>query len=329
MKSGTDSLLLFRTPVDIAPPLHRIGVEERNVFLGSCFAAHIGGKFTESHLHTLVNPLGVIYNPQSLARLLTTHAANAEEDFVEHDGLWHTWLGDSSLSRLSLADCRKATDEALVRLQEALLGADRLILTLGTSRCYMFEGRTVANCHRVPQSAFREYEASVEEMTAALSQSLDTLWASNACLQVVLTVSPYRYAKYGYHGSQLSKARLLLVADELCKRYPDKVSYFPAYEIVLDELRDYRFYAEDMLHPSAQAVDYIWQRLCDTWMKAETQEYLVRWNKIQSALNHRPLHPDSAAFQQFRDQLARRLADLKADYPHLRDLDLAIESPED
>lgn len=325
MKSGTDSPTLFRTPVAIPLPPRLIGVGDTNVCLGSCFAEHIGRKFAESRFPALVNPMGVLYNPLSIARLLTIHAANAEEDFVQHDGLWHTWLGDSELSRPTHEACLQATETALHTLHTTLRRANHLFLTFGTSRVYLHESRIVANCHRVPQRLFQEHEASTEEMALALGDALESLWQHNPALQVVLTVSPYRYAKYGFHGSQLSKARLLLVVDELCRRHPDRIAYFPAYEIVLDELRDYRFYAEDMLHPSAQAVDYIWQRLCQTWMTEETKEYLMRWDEVQKALNHRPLHPESETFQQFRNRLSQRIERLKADYPHLRDMDIETE----
>ena len=314
---------IFRTAVSVGLPPHPIAVGDRNIFLGSCFAEHIGNRFAEARLLTTVNPLGVLYNPMSIVRLLST-PRSADDDFVRQGGMWHSWLGDSSLSRLSADECRAATDEALALLHEALAHADNLFLTLGTSRYYTFRQRfqLVANCHRVPQSEFDEHELSTEEIVTSLDSVLSRLHGSNPRLQVVMTVSPYRYQKYGFHESQLSKARLLLAVDALQRLHPEWITYFPAYEIVLDELRDYRFYAEDMLHPSAQAVDYIWSRLRDEWMSDEARAYLARWQPIGRSLQHRPLHPESPDYAAFEQSLSDRLAQLQRDYPQLPIVDI-------
>lgn len=308
---------LFRTPVKIATPLCRMGVEDRFVFLGSCFAEHIGARFLENRLQTIVNPLGVVYNPMSIVRLLEIHATESERDFSNREGMWHTWLGDSSLSRPSFADCEQTTCVALKSLHDALLSADYLFLTLGTTHYYSYKGEVVANCHRFPAADFEEAEMEVGEMVTAMDQALVSWMRKNPHLKVVFTVSPYRYAKYGFHESQLSKARLLLAVDELCHRHPDKVTYFPAYEIVLDELRDYRFYAEDMLHPSSQAVLYIWQRLAESWMDQSVLDYLERWKPIHQALEHRPLNASDPAYEVFRQRTEAQLAALRKDYPFL------------
>lgn len=285
-------LPLFRTPVDIAAPLRPIDVDHCHVFLGSCFAEHVGRQFQEHRLTAVVNPLGTMYNPQSIARLLDTGLGLAESDFVcDHEGMWHTWLGASLLSRSSYEACRQATEEALDVLHAALSHADYLFLTFGTSHYYTLAGtgQPVANCHRLPSATFSEQELSVDEIVTLLDVPLAALHASNPTLQVVLTVSPYRYRKYGFHASALSKSRLLLATDALCSRYPQWVSYFPAYEIVLDELRDYRFYAEDMVHPSSQAVAYVWQRLCESWMAPDVQDHLRRYETILRAEKHQPI----------------------------------------
>ena len=310
---------LFRTPVDVGKPLRPIGVGDRNVFLGSCFAEHVGQHFADARLLTLVNPLGVMYNPVSIARLLTTQESDPAHDFVLYKEMWHSWLGDSTLSRLGADECRLATNHALSRLHTELAQADNLFLTLGTSHYYVY-GKSkgiAANCHRLPSMEFEEYDLGVDEIVEALGTALMPLHETNPRMQVILTVSPYRYAKYGMHESQLAKARLLLASDRILTLHPDWMSYFPAYEIVMDELRDYRFYAEDMLHPSAQAVDYIWQRLQDEWMTDELRQYLVRWEPLGRALNHRPLHPESPEYETFQKRTQEQLQQLQHDYPML------------
>ena len=290
------------------------------VMLGSCFAKHMGSRFWENRLCAVVNPLGVVYNPMSIVRLLTAAESDAESDFSQREGMWHTWLGSSLLSRPTKTECMQATNDALRLLHETLARADRLFLTFGTSRCYQLRNteNVVANCHRFPAAEFIESEMSVEEMLQALDAALTNWHERNPRLKVVLTVSPYRYAKYGFHESQLSKARLLLMVDALCKRHSDWIDYFPAYEIVMDELRDYRFYASDMLHPSEQAVDYIWQRLREDWMSDEMNSFLDRYRPILLAENHRPLVEGDPANMALRQRIEQQRAELQKDYPYLK-----------
>lgn len=183
------------------------------------------------------------------------------------------------------------------------------IFTLGTNHVYILKetGEIVDNCQKRPQRLFEERELSVDECVEYLSKAVEPF------RKVIVTVSPIRYAKYGYHGSALSKATLLLAANELEKRYPDVVRYFPAYEIVNDELRDYRFYQEDMLHPSNQAVEYIWQKFRETFFGKVAEQFLEEWKPIKEALNHRPFNPDNEEYKQFlaKTKEKERLFNLK------------------
>lgn len=175
------------------------------------------------------------------------------------------------------------------------------VFTLGTNHVYILNatGEIVDNCQKRPQRLFTERELSVDECTAYLQQAIDTLRHRNPRVRVVVTVSPIRYAKYGFHGSQLSKATLLLAADRLCHDNPDCTEYFPAYELFNDELRDYRFYAEDMLHPSRQAVDYVWERFSDLYFSDATKAFIREWRPVKQALHHRPIHPESEEYKTF------------------------------
>ena len=180
------------------------------------------------------------------------------------------------------------------------------MFTLGTNHVYILNetGEIVDNCQKRPQRLFTERELTVDECASYLRRAVEALRAKRDDVRVIITVSPIRYAKYGFHGSQLSKAALLLAADKLVKEYASsdhscKLAYFPAYEIVNDELRDYRFYREDMLHPSDQAVKYIHQRFADTFFSNDTHAFLKKWQPIKAALNHRPFNPDSEDYKAF------------------------------
>lgn len=193
------------------------------------------------------------------------------------------------------------------------------VLTLGTNHVYILKetGEIVDNCRKRPQRLFREELLTVDGCLGYLSRAVDTLLSRNPDVRVVVTVSPIRYAKYGFHGSALSKAVLLLAADRLAAAYPDVVEYFPAYEIVNDELRDYRFYAEDMLHPSQQAVAYIWERFAEAFFSEDTRRFLEEWRPIKEALAHRPFRPDSDEYKEFLAATMRKAELLARKYPDM------------
>ena len=197
--------------------------------------------------------------------------------------------------------------------------ADFAVLTLGTNHVYRLKetDEIVDNCQKRPQSLFREEVLSIDECVGFLSQAVDSLVMRNPDIKVIITVSPIRYAKYGFHESQLSKAVLLLSANEMEKRYAGKVFYFPAYEIVNDELRDYRFYASDMLHPSEQAVEYIWECFSASLFGADTLQFLKEWQPIREAINHRPFNPDSEAYKEFVNNTLVKVRALKQKYTDL------------
>ena len=193
------------------------------------------------------------------------------------------------------------------------------VLTLGTNHVYILKetGEIVDNCRKRPQRLFREELLTVDVCLDYLSRAVETLLSRNPDVRVVVTVSPIRYAKYGFHGSALSKAVLLLAADRLVAAYPDVVEYFPAYEIVNDELRDYRFYAEDMLHPSQQAVAYIWERFAEAFFSEDTRRFLEEWRQIKEALAHRPFRPDSDEYKEFLAATMRKAELLARKYPDM------------
>lgn len=267
----------FSTPVNI--PLAGFSIEpcERMLFVGSCFADNIGQRFVADKFRAVVNPDGVMYNPASIL-----HTVDRYVDRLEAE--------DAEAPRTA-------------------------VFTLGTNHVYILNetGEIVDNCRKRPQRLFTERELTVDECAEYLCRAIGRLRSVNPDVRVVLTVSPIRYAKYGFHGSQLSKAVLLLAADKVVREH-DMVEYFPAYEIVNDELRDYRFYREDMLHPSDQAVEYIWQRFGDTYFSEHTLSFLEEWRPVKAALGHRPFNADSEEHKEFLRKTMAKADALKAKY---------------
>ena len=196
---------------------------------------------------------------------------------------------------------------------------DYAILTLGTNRVYILKetNEIVDNCRKQPQNLFREEQLSIEECVNYLSLAIDRLIELNKDIKIIITASPIRYAKYGFHGSQLSKATLLLASQQLLELYPDRIEYFPAYEIVNDELRDYRFYAADMLHPTEQAVDYIWERFSETYFSQSTADFIVEWRPLKQALAHKVLNATSNDFIKFKQSSIEKLNSIAEKYPLL------------
>lgn len=302
----------FITPVEMPERGLEISPRSRSLWLGSCFAEHVGARMEAARMAVEINPFGVLYNPESIRQSLTFLTEGKLPDdalFRGRDGLWHSWLHSGAFSSPDKDLCEKAIAERFARSRELFSRLDFLFVTLGTSHVYVHKpsGRTVANCHKEPAADFEEHTLEVEEMDEAWRPLLERLGKTHPRLTVVFTVSPYRYAKYGMHGNQLSKATLLLAVDRWCRDY-GFCRYFPAYEIVTDELRDYRFYDRDMLHPSQQAVDYVWERFSQWAFTAETRRYHEEWNALRRDLEHRPLHPDSEEAHRFRKRTLARLA---------------------
>ena len=278
----------FRTEVNIDKPTFSIRPLERMLFVGSCFADNIGRRFLEDKFRAVVNPYGVMYNPVSVLHTV--------KRFVE-DSRQSSGVGASPFD-----------------------GSERwvCVFTLGTNHVYRLKetGEIVDNCRKRPQRLFQEEELTIDQCREALSEAVGILEKINPEVKVIVTVSPIRYAKYGFHGSQLSKATLLLAADKLCREH-DNCTYFPAYEIVNDELRDYRFYKEDMLHPSEQAVSYIWERFSELYFSKETSSFLDKWRPIKEALGHKPFNPDAEEYKLFMLRTMERIKELQRLYPEL------------
>ena len=262
----------FRTKVETGKAGFQIGASEAVLLVGSCFAGEMGQRFKDNGFPTTVNPYGTMYNPASIL---------------------HT------LERL---------------IGEGYCVPRIVFLTLGTNHVYRLKetGEIVDNCEKRPAALFQEEELTIGKCAEYLLKAIELLKAHQPEVQVVMTVSPIRYRKYGYHESQLSKATLLLAIDSLLKNASlftihSSLHYFPAYEILMDELRDYRFYAADMLHPSEQAVTYVWEQLFAWCFSNEAKAFMEEWRPIREALLHRPFHPESEEYLQFMRKTQERL----------------------
>jgi len=303
------------------------------MLMGSCFADNIGERLVAGKFDCCVNPFGTLYNPFSIcsairriasARLFT---ADSEEIFSS-GGLWHSWMHHSSFSNASKEEFLSGVNSALLRASAYLASSGVVILTLGTSWVYRLSQpgavEVVANCHKMPERMFERKMESVDAVYNALSGIYDIISEVNPSCRLIFTVSPIRHVRDGLHSNALSKAVLLLAINELTKKNPDKIVYFPAYEIMNDELRDYRFYADDLVHPSSMAIDILWQRFSDCFFSADTKAFVAEWGKINAALNHRPITGMTDEYRSFISSVKDKIEKIKSVRKYL-DVDKELE----
>lgn len=314
---------MFRTEVEIPHSLSEINHNHSIITLGSCFAENIGKKMADVYFNVDINPFGVLYNPvsvkNSLEQLLQKKIFS-ENDLFAHRGLWHSFSHSSLFSDTTPEKCLDKINNRLFKSSEFLQKTDFLLITLGTT--WVFEeqksGRVVSNCHKLPANRFERRRLTVEEIVTDYSYLITELNNKLPNLEFIFSVSPIRHWKDGAHENTLSKSTLLLAIDILRKKF-NSVEYFPAFEIMMDELRDYRFYASDMLHPSDVAVHYIWKRFSDIYFDKLTMKMNVELEQLCADLSHRPLFPDSEDYQTFKINLEKKKEILKTSYPFLSD----------
>lgn len=277
----------LQTIVDIEPSAWKIGYEDRILMVGSCFSDEIGAQMQERYLNVTCNPFGTLYNPLSIAKAFSLQLS--EVNFQFHEGLWHSMAHHGAFSRATKEEAEQAVRASIETMQKALKEASVVIVTFGTAWVYEMNGAIVGNCHKLPERCFNRRRLSVEEIVEAwkpiLANYPDKKW--------LFTVSPIRHIRDGLHENQISKATLLQAVEQLVLNSspsPATRRYFPSYEIMLDELRDYRFYADDLVHPSSLAVNYIWERFVDTFCTPQTKNELVLQHKRWKHEHHRLLH---------------------------------------
>lgn len=293
----------FRTNIAPVPAPFSLSHADRLLVMGSCFAETIGQRLRESGFRIVQNPFGVVYNPasmvRSLIRLMQKEPFQAGELDV-FDGLYHSFNHHGSFSGSNPEEVLEHINAAYWQAASALKDTSRLILTLGTSWVYTLKktDQVVSNCHKFPAGNFNHHRLSVIDIVDEFTYVFDWLFQQHPDLRIILTVSPIRHQKDGFHANNISKSILLLAVEELVEQFPH-VYYYPSYELMMDDLRDYRFYADDMLHPSTLASSYIWEHFTETCFSKQTREMAKHVQQIRKAMEHRPFHPDESAYRRF------------------------------
>jgi len=326
----------FRTEIALKPSNHNFSHKSETMLVGSCFAESIGEKLAYFKFPLLVNPCGILFNPVSIRnafQFIYEKKIFTEDDLVFHDGLWHSFFHHGSFSNANKTLCLETINQSISEAHDWLIETKTVIITLGTS--YVWEhksGIIVSNCHKIPSTEFIHYKLSVEQVEQALQSIIGNIKSLNQQAKIIFTVSPIRYLNHGAHQSQLSKATLLLAVEKILQieSIPQPPSpwgleqqlhdfeYFPSYEIMMDDLRDYRYYADDMIHPSTQAVEYIWSKFAETYFDDETIDINKKIEAYQRAMTHRMLNPESKTGQKFIDHILDLRNNLSKNYPFLK-----------
>jgi hypothetical protein len=309
---------IFRTQVSVRPSEQKITYRSSIMLVGSCFSEHIRNKLNEFKFKTSNNPFGIVYNPLSAKKGLIRLIENKDysnQDIFNHEGVWHSFDHHSRFSGTNPDECLKVINNQLHTSADFLKNCNFLFITFGTAYVYTLvkNGILVSNCHKLPAKEFNRNRISVDDIIVEYKELLRQLLTFNPNLQIIFTVSPIRHWKDGAHENQLSKSTLLLAIDQLCETYKN-VLYFPSYEIVMDDLRDYRFYEEDMLHPNKVAIDYIWNRFKECFMEPETLSVMKEVEKVVQALKHRPFNPETEQYKSFLKNIADKIRFLKEQY---------------
>ena len=285
----------------------KITFNDTLLLLGSCFSDSVGQQMQNVALNAVLNPFGTLYNPCSIAaainRLMDGNEF-LEEEIFEYEGLYHSFMHHSRFSNISVKGILQEINSSFFQAREQLKSARFLIVTFGTSWVYRLlkNGNIVANCHKLPEKNFIRNRLSVNEIVDVFDNVFFRLRKYNPNLRVIFTVSPIRHFRDGAHGNQLSKSTLLLAIDELCSKHTN-TCYFPAYEIILDELRDYRFFAEDMVHPSSVAVQYVWKCFIEMFFDDKTRSYFPRIEKVKKAFLHKPFNNQTKMYEKFMQNI--------------------------
>lgn len=314
--------------VELPQNSKHLDVSDKAIFIGSCFADNVGSYFKERKLDFLVNPFGVLYNPISVANALKLALGNmdiSDDDLVYHNELWHSFYHHGSFSSLDKIELLRSITEANETAKNHLQNSSKIFVTFGTSWVFKRKdtGNVVSNNHKLPSKEFIRYRLSVLEIVKLWSELINEIKSINPDIEFVFTVSPVRHLKDGAHANQLSKSVLLLAIDELCQL--DDVSYFPSYEIMLDELRDYRFYAEDLTHPSKIAIEIIAQKFKSVYFSSDDLNVICKIESVLKSVNHRPKNQETVSHQKFVTSTINKLGRLGTELPFI-DFTQEIES---
>lgn len=315
----------FRTLVPIPKSNKFIDYNSKIVSLGSCFAVNMSEKLDYFKLQNVCNPFGILFHPLAIEKLINFAVSGkrfTEDDIFFHNERWHCYDVHSDCSNSNKERLLESLNEILISTTKQLQEASHVIITYGTSWVYRnIESDTiVANCHKVPQKQFKKELLSVDEIQESIRNTLKLIHSANPNCNVVFTVSPVRHIKDGFVENQWSKANLISALHTVLQVPPSGAegAYFPSYEIMMDELRDYRFYAEDMLHPNQVAIDYIWKRFKETTVSETAFSVMDEVETVQKSLEHRPFDPTSESHQKFEAKLKLKITKLLGEYPFMK-----------
>ena len=310
----------LQTKIPLQGASAAIDYESKLLLLGSCFAEHIADKLYYHRYQLVSNPFGILFHPKAIENLLRRSLYGeryTENELFYLNDAWHSFDSHSDLSHSSNDETLKNLNTALIRTREQLLETTHVIITLGTAWVYRNNEskRIVANCHKVPQKEFSKELLSVDVLVESLNSILEIIKKANQNAAVIFTVSPVRHLKDGFVENTRSKAHLITAVHQLMQNR--QVHYFPSYELVMDELRDYRFYAKDMIHPNDVAIDYVWDRFKEVWIAPHSYPIMEAVDQVQKGLKHRPFNPESEKHQNFLKNLDFTIQKLRSEYPHM------------
>lgn len=313
---------LFRTVVEIPESQNKITHNDNIMILGSCFSENIGKKLLNYKFNVCVNPFGVLYNPFSIKQSLKIILENkffTVNDLYKYNENWLSFYHDTEFSDENVDICLERINSSLKKAFEIFNKLDYLIITFGTAHVYEFieTGKIVSNCHKIPSKYYKKYLLEPDNIIKEYEKLLKKIFELKENLKIIFTISPVRYIRDGFEQNQLSKAILIYSVHKICEIFNKNVFYFPAYEIFMDELRDYRFYADDMIHPSEFAIDYLWERFMSTYFTNETKEIVEEIDKILKRLNHRPFKPNSKEYKNFVETTISEIKKLEKKYSFL------------
>lgn len=311
----------FRTEIQVEEAKQKIHYHSRLLFMGSCFASNIGSFFSEHSLNCMVNPFGVLYNPFSIANSLDRIIEQmpfSDDDVLCSNNLYHTFYHHSQFNGLDKDEFLEQINSSLKKCTDFLKKTDVMIITFGTAWVYQHNERgiIVSNCHKYPSKDFARYRLNIDEIVERYHVLLHNIATINPNIRFIFTVSPVRHWKDGAHGNQLSKSTLLLAVNQLIKNN-DRCHYFPAYELLLDDLRDYRFFSDDMLHPSDKAIEYIRQKFISSQFDTEAKNVIEQLIKLRRASLHRPFNPETEAHQSFIQKHINKVDNFQKQFPKL------------
>ena len=317
----------FQTIVEIPKFGWQTGYSKTNIFMGSCFTENVGNKMAALKYDVDINPFGILYNPLSIANGIHILIDNKEftgDDLIKHGGLWHSFSHHGKFSSVDKKTTLQTINSRIKSSSDYLKNANFLFITFGTAWIYKYKttGKTVSNCHKIDGNEFKRVRLSVDEIVDEYQKLLTKIWKANPDLKVIFTVSPIRHWKDGAVENQRSKAILLLAINQIVNNFKGRCDYFPSYEIVMDELRDYRFYTEDMLHISDVAVKHIWEKFETALILEESRDISKEVQKIVAAANHRPFNKFTKEHQSFLHKQLIKLNLFEQKYPYI---DLEIE----